>query len=257
MHKIFSSLSIIGLSGAMFAADVNVQTLSAADDLAAAVAAAKAAYQETKNAQEIVLGDGVYKTTAELMLDFPVAIRGGSGDPTKVTVEAQAVKNTQVYRVFTLNHSEARVESVTVTGGRLTRYGDSNFYNYGAGIRIAAPFSDTQRDHSKIGNGGTVTNCIITGNHAPDRYCGAAAVILWSSQAVVTHCVITNNTCTRQLDGWYPKRGATVQVCSGLMSNCLIAHNSVTAPDLNPSGAPADKSAIVGLEGGALENCAV
>ena len=257
MHKIFSSLSIIALSGAMFAADVNVQTLSAGDDLAAAVAAAKAAYQETKNAQEIVLGDGVYKTTAELMLDFPVAIRGGSGDPAKVTVEAQAVKNAQIYRVFTLNHSEARVESVTVTGGRLTRYGNSNFYNYGAGIRIAAPFSDTQSDHSKIGNGGTVTNCVITGNHAPDRYCAAAAVILWSSQAVVTHCVITNNTCTRQLDGWYPKRGATVQVCSGLMSNCLIAHNSVTAPDLNPSGAPADKSAIVGLEGGALENCAV
>ena len=138
MHKIFSSLSIIALSGAMFAADVNVQTLSAADDLAAAVAVAKAAYQETKNAQEIVLSDGVYKTTAELMLDFPVAIRGGSGDPAKVTVEAQAVKNAQVYRVFTLNHSEARVESVTVTGGRLTRYGGSNYYNYGAGIRIAA-----------------------------------------------------------------------------------------------------------------------
>ena len=100
MHKIFSSLSIIALSGAMFAADVNVQTLSDADDLSAAVAAAKAAYQETKNAQEIVLGDGVYKTTAELMLDFPVARRGGSGDPAKVTVEAQAVKNAQIEGTF-------------------------------------------------------------------------------------------------------------------------------------------------------------
>jgi hypothetical protein len=44
MHKIFSSLSIIALSGAMFAADVNVRTLSDGDDLSAAVAAAKAAY---------------------------------------------------------------------------------------------------------------------------------------------------------------------------------------------------------------------
>ena len=42
MHKILSFLSIIALSGAIFAADVNVQTLSADDDLAAAVAAAKA-----------------------------------------------------------------------------------------------------------------------------------------------------------------------------------------------------------------------
>ena len=76
MHKILSSLSIIALSGAMFAADVNVQALSDGDDLAAAVSAAKAAYNETENAQEIVLGDGVYKTTAELMLDFPVGSRG-------------------------------------------------------------------------------------------------------------------------------------------------------------------------------------
>lgn len=251
------SLAVLIDCGVVFAASSAKQTLSDGGDLAAAVVLAKSNYAASSDPQEICLEAGIYRTEAEITLDFPVRIYGATGNPAEVTIEAQAVKKTAIYRVFTINHESARVESVTITGGRLYRHGN-NYYNDGAGFRIAAPRSDTQPDHSLAGSGGTVTNCIITGNHAPDRYSGGAAFLIWSPNAVVTHCVVTNNSCTRQLDGSKTDRGAIVDVTSGRFANSLVKDNSVSAPDLNTSGSPDDHSSIVGVgEYGRMENCAV
>lgn len=273
MNKCYSSFKVVSLALAVLAGRelsassfpcllALVQTLNSGDDLVAAVATAKSDYDTTGSDQEIRLNAGTYQTTSEMLLNFPIAIRGTTGNPADVVIEAQAVKNSAVYRVFTVNHASAWVESVTMTGGRLQDYGSSNFYNFGAGFRIAAPLSSTQPDHSKQGNGGVVTNCVVAGCKTVRTYSGAAGFYVDAPKGVVTHCVVTNNTSTRQFNQKFGCdagcRGGIIQVTSGRVEHSLVADNFVEAPDLASSGSPVDISSLVGVAGsGTLKGCTV
>lgn len=263
-------LSFMGLAGAELAASpfpclfALVQTLDDGGDLVAAVAAARADYASTQTKPEIHLNKGTYKTESEMLLNFPIVIRGTTGNPADVIIEAQAVKNTAIYRVFTINHANAWVEGVTISGGRLIHYAPSNYYNYGAGFRIAAPSSATQPDHSAAGAGGVVTNCIVSGNVSEGGYTGAAAVYMKNasgSKGVVTHCVITGNFGYRQLNQNFATtdsvRGGVLQVLNNSrVSNSLIANNIVIAKDLG--GTPSCEAAVLATSGsGTIENCTV
>ena len=260
-------LALVGFGGMELAASpfpclfALVQTLDDGGDLVTAVAAAKADYDVTKTTPEIRLNKGTYKTASEMLLNFPIVIRGTTGNPADVIIEAQAVKNTAVYRVFTINDANAWVEAVTMTGGRLRDYGSSNYYNFGAGFRIAKPLSATQPDHSSQGAGGVVTNCIVTGCKTERTYTGGAGFYMNAPKGIVTHCVITNNTCTRQLNQKNGCdsgcRGGIVHVANGRFDQSLVADNFVEAPDLALSGTPVDISSLVGASGGTIANCTV
>lgn len=99
--------------------------------------------------------------------------------------------------------------------------------------------------------GGIVSNCILRGC-APNAYSDVGgAVYMASDDAVLTHCVLSNNTigCTggRQ-------KGIAVAIAKGRMENCLVAYNS---SDNTTDTTKDSNGGAVYLTGGTMVNCTV
>ena len=175
----------------------------------------------------------MYKNTAAIIVDKAVKIFGDTGKPEDVIVHnskdwVESGDYSVCYRVFLLNNAGAVVSGLTVENGNAHGSGsDPKFF--GANV-----FIDT--------NGGTVTNCIIrngrsntfaadVGKADPSTKGGVGGIACFSSQGLITHCVISNNfssmgrTSTTQTvhDG-----GAAVYLSAGILRQSLIAHNTVT-----------------------------
>ena len=155
------------------------------------------------------LAVGTYKPRDQVVLTNAVHIVGHGADFDKVVIQIDNGGRNNAGAdskrgVILLNHADAWLENVKVTGGDVRNLGE------GAGIRIQ-------------GAGGTVTNCHITGNSANGTRKSGGGVAMLCANALVTHCVINGNSST---GNGYTGYGGGVFASAGTLANCLVANNS-------------------------------
>ena len=219
---------------------------------------------------EIVVAAGEYELFRELIVESPTAIRGATGNPADVRIWGNGRTDKRFLRLVTLNHAEASISGVTLSGG----YFQGNSY-FGSAVRIAAPQKDTAYTESPAGAGGTVSNCVITGNYAGGK--SAIGVIYANSpKAVVTHVRMSDNSTKRQtdtgttgglalhLDGGSlgrdiiiehttseaDKPGAIVYVRSSTLLNATVVNNTIGGVSAIGGVQAADAKAVV-------QNCVI
>lgn len=184
----------------------------------------KTALDVAVDGQEIVLlkSKDAYKTTAQLSITNAIVVHGETGNPEDVVIDAQ-----QRGRNVKIDHPQALLHSVVLANGSLRD-------DQGSNLQICE-------------NGGTVSNCVIRSGYV-DGYWSSAAAHLKSSNALLTHSVVTNNFT----DSAGAEKTAGVQLDSGAKaSNCLIADNHERATTgLNCTGG-------VYVPKGTLENCTI
>ena len=185
---------------------------SAATDIATGIAAAAAG-------ATVHVASGTYEIGAQLLVDKGIRLVGESGRPADVIVRRTSgnVRNIQV------NHPDAWVANMTFSDGKVAGHGGVLYLN---------------------GQGGTVTNCVLTGGRTTAHNDYSAGGVLISA-GLLTHSVITDCTAVHK-DGGTQVR--TVRMLGGRLSNCLIRDNV------------ADYSgALIGLstEGARMENCTI
>lgn len=261
MKKLLVGGCAVCLAGASFAATPFMPTTG--DEIIQAVADAKAAWESTSEPQEIVLAKGTYKTSTEIVLDFPVVFRGATGNPADVAVtrlDGEKVK----HRKFTVDHPDARLESITVSGAYLTYpTGSTTMYTrLGAGVRVSKAAYDGggAGESANKGSGGTVSNCVFTANEVPYKNCSAIVYVNGpADKTLVTCCVVTNNSICRQTDSSIGDGalGGVVQVDSGRFTSSIVANNASYNSSPSATTPRQDQTSIVEARGGSVENCLV
>ena len=189
-----------------------------------------AAFDDILDGQTITFAaDGEYVFSNDVTVAHGVTITGQGVDKTIMRM-AKGVNK----RFFTLNHPDAVVTKLTLSGGGCDSSTDSVGSYHGGGVRIEA-------------KGGCVSECRITGCQSGMNGMGMA-VYLNSADAHVTRCVIDGNFSLNR----FPS-GAAVTVDKGQVDNCLIVSNSV-------SGTSRGDSRYAGgltVNGGKALNCTV
>lgn len=157
---------------------------------------------------------GTYQITSGIVITNAITVIGETGDPENVIVHNTKTRNQDQVIVFSLNHPEAFVANLTAENGH--RYAPTSPYGSNVSIQEA---------------GGTVSNCILRGASSGGNYTRGAGAWLNSDNALLTHCVITNNSASGSgyqstATGGVPIYGGIfVHVERGMVANCLIANN--------------------------------
>lgn len=145
----------------------------------------------------ILNDDGSVGGTNTVVLSTPVQIVGQTGDPADVIVQrANTAKNA---RVFLLDHAEAALRFLTVSGGK---------YDRGGNVQI------TDR-------GGRIEDCILTGGQN-ESYVGGGANLNMAC-GHVSRCVLCNGTGQSNN---YGSNGGGFWMSDGVIENCLVVGNS-------------------------------
>lgn len=155
---------------------------------------------------------GRYETRANpgVAITNAIAVLGDSGNPEDVIVRNETTGGMNNAIVLRLNHPDAFVANLVVENGY--RYAQSN--PYGANVAIDSA-------------GGAVSNCVIRNGTSVHFYPRGIGAWLNSPAALLTHCVVTNNTFSgvgKQAMNVYA--GLAVHVEKGTVANCLIANNT-------------------------------
>ena len=179
--------------------------------------------------QEIVLlAEGspysIKSTSTQVLLDKAVTLRGETGDPEDVIVNAGG------YRPFRLNNPGAQLQSIAIQGANGSYYGSAIMVDY---------------------SGGTVSNCIVR-NGGLGGYWTSATVYGRGEDAFITHCVISNNASANNSNG--TTKGVGLEVKEGAVAaNCLIANNRDGVTSTSTIGTTGGAYA----NGGYLRNCTI
>ena len=190
---------------------------------------------------------GTYQISSGIVVTNAIAILGDTSNPEDVIVRNTKTANQDQVIVFSLNHPDAFVAHMTAEKGHRNQPSSP----YGANVSIQ-------------GAGGTVSNCILRGANMTGNYARGAGAWLNSPDALLTHCVITNNSASgsgyqmTETGGKALYGGIFVHIEKGTVSNCLIANNK----DSGGSGVGGqDKqswsSGITVRDGGRILNCTV
>lgn len=194
-------------------------------------------YQTSIN-ESVAIADGVM---ANVALTNAIAVVGDTDSPEDVIVRNSSVYNQAQVAVFYLNHSGASVSNLAIENGHRTQ---TDKGPWGGNVSIDAA-------------GGTVSNCIVRGANSIGNYARGAGAWLNSANALLTHCVITNNTAAAGGYQYTEGIGVFVHVAAGKVANCLIANNhdsSSTDTHINEKQDWANGVAVVN---GVLLNCTV
>ena len=174
------------------AATINV---APTDDLAAIA-------ENAQDGDELVLSATTYTLTREFVIGNAVTIRGAGIDQ---TIIKQTGSN---QRVLTLNNAQAKLEHLTLTGGKFTsERGRLEGYG-GCGVLIKE-------------NGGIIDHCRITGNSSTCNHNRGLGLEVRSAAAAVTNCIIDNNTTTGGSNGCY----GGAYLLGGIYDHCLFYGN--------------------------------
>ena len=218
------SIFILSVCAALTGFSSVVQNLEDGGDLAGAVATARSNWETTGAGQEIVLGAGTYELASRQIVQFPLVVRGATGNPTEILIDGKGAT-----QLFQLDHADAVIQSVTLTGGSVFPESDQYAPYYGGAVLICLYDGREGWREPTTGAGGTVSNCVITSCSARVKgyntgACGAAVACL-SSNGLVTHCRIVGNSSERW-DGYSRASGMIVSMTLGTMRNCVVANNS-------------------------------
>ena len=160
---------------------------------------------------------GTYVYAGTVSISNAIAVLGVAGDPEKVVIHADNIDNSKNRIALMVNHAGALVANLSIENAH--RYAPGS--PYGGNVSIDSA-------------GGTVSNCIIRSATSTGNYARGTGAWLNSKNALLTHCVITNNSANgfgyQTTDGGYG--GMFVHVEKGTVANCLIANNR----DLSTAG---------------------
>ena len=188
---------------------------------------------------DVVIPAGNYTVSGQLTVDKAATVRGATGDPKDVVI---TLTGTAAQHLLYVNNADAVVSGLTLVGGQ--GVGTSEADGYGRNTAVVA---------------GTVSNCVIRGATLSSPAANQWTTAVWvnGSSAVLTHCVVSNNTVTGTassgaaktvLPGVYVNNG-------GRLSYTLVAHNrDVGGRD---SGVKIMKNATVLIDGGSMDHCTV
>lgn len=211
----------------LFAFAVQAKLAPSGGDDYAAITAAITALGETGGTVE--LGSGIFNVSSEISITTPVTIKGAGRDSTTVK---QSTTSGNVRRVFHLNHANAVVRDVTITGGYV--------YNTigGAGVLIDS-------------NGGQVLDCRVTGNTLNMNAGGA--VYIQGDSGFVARTIIDRNKNTHEA---YPYPGTGIYMTKGRVESCLVYSNYANGTSRTM---PTYSSVVGGIYavGGTVSNCTV
>ena len=175
----------------------------------------KAAVDNAFDGNMLILGEGTYETSSELVVDKAITIVG-----TGATPEAVVVRNTvasQGHRTMQVNNAGAFVANLTIENG---------YNNIGANLRLAS---------------GVVSNCVIRGGTAVANSNGAGAGVEFAGAGTLTHCVVSNNVVQGTSSDGGMTGGAIYlpyNSKNGRISNCLVAYNRyITSGETVKAGA--------------------
>ena len=151
---------------------------------------------------EIVLLEGTHNVTDQISIGKRLDVHGVLGDPSKVVVRRTDGQDDS-RAGFLMTNERAVVHDLTFDGA---------FYN-----RVGWLIE---------GDGGTISNCVLRGFNNWTYWATIGAVTVNCKNALVTHCVITNNVM-RSKDAGDGDKGIVRSFAGGRVENCLIAGNSV------------------------------
>ena len=186
----------------------------------------------------ITLSRGVHTNHFTATIDKGITIRSATGNPADTRVHR--VWSSGTCRTFDVNHANALVHGITISGGRI----HDNTSTYGAGLIIR-------------GYGGTVSNCVFTGNqitgNQQNASAGAAAALLGG---LVTHCVMTNNMAKLSSNDNGSGGGIMRVFSTARAAFCIIANNRVDDSGLGNNYLNS-LSCAVRLSEGTVESCTI
>ena len=158
---------------------------------------------------EVRILPGHYEVTSQQTITSAVTVRGMGETPDDVVVSntATATSGSQYKRVFEVSHAGARVESLTMAGGRV--------YNQSGGnLRLV---------------GGVVSNCVIRhGQITISGGNGGGGGVELAGSGILTHCWVTNNIVNGTAGDTWGAGGAVFLSYNskGRMDNTLVAYNT-------------------------------
>lgn len=186
----------------------------------------KLTIQAAVNTLAVVLGhgtvhvaSGVYPITASIVVTNAIAVIGDTGNPEDVIIQNTDMGKQANVIVLRVNHPTAFVANLTAENGR--RYTNAASSPYGANLAIESA-------------GGAVSNCILRGAVWSGNYPRGSGAWLNSDSALLTHCIVTNNSASGSAyqvtegGGNAVYGGIFVHVEKGTVDNCLIANNHDT-----------------------------
>ena len=177
---------------------------------------------------------------ASVAVTNAISIVGDTGKPEDVVVRNTSTYNTAQVVVFHLDHPGALVANLTAENG----HRNAPEAPFGGNVSIDAA-------------GGTVSNCILRGASSIGNYARGTGAWLNSDAALLTHCVVTNNSASGSGYQYSEGNGIFVHVARGTVANCLIANNRDGAGTGSASNPKQAWSNGVAVENGALLNCSV
>ena len=148
----------------------------------------------------VYVASGTYTSTDCVNVNVGVRILGETGDPADVIL----TKGDGAFRHFLINHPEALVANMTIEKGYVQQ-------DQGANVKIGE-------------SGGVISNCVMRQGRVYNYYGGALGIATLSKDALVTHCVIRDNS---SVDQDHEGAGAiAVLLKPGRMENSLVCQNA-------------------------------
>lgn len=194
----------------------------------------QAAVDESVDGCDVVLAAGTYEVTSPIVVDKAVTVRGEG---------TAVVRNTTAATSGSTNHRVMEISGGALVTGLVLENG-SVFNGYGGCIDVTAA---------------TVSNCVIRGGTATRGDTGnvGGGGVSLRSNAVLTHCYVTNNVVTGTSTGNGDNAGGAIFIHNDnkpvSILNTLVAGNRYVCTE----GAAAKSGAAGILFGGANENSLV
>ena len=192
---------------------------------------------QAQSSQSTAVGNGA---TAIVAIADPIAVVGDTGRPEDVIVRNTSTFNQAQAIVLYLSHPGAFVANLTAENGHRAQPD----VLYGCNVAIDAA-------------GGTVSNCVVRGAQSIGNYARGAGAWLNSDSALLTHCVVTNNTASGSGYQYTEGIGIFVHVARGTVANCLIADNHDSGGTATHTNEKQDWANGVAVVNGALLNCTI
>lgn len=190
------------------------------------------------------VGGGTYVLQDTVMITNAIAVLGATGNPEDVILHAKDVETATDMIALRVNHADAFVANLVVENGHGYQQTTSV---HGSNVAIE-------------GNGGTVSNCVIRGGTWNGMYVRGVGAWLNSDAAILTHCVITNNSASgasKQTNSPNVYGGMFVHVERGTVANCLIANNRDTGGTDVVTDERKSWACGVTVKNGCILNCTV
>lgn len=169
---------------------------------------------------------GVYRLPATLLITNGITVRGVMTNREDVVLDGRGA-----VRCVMMTNANAVLENVRVANGFVAP-SVNNASEHGGGIRLhsgTVRFCTIANNIGRDGGGGVVlfssgavvTNCVISGN------VGGFGGGVNQSAGLVVDCLITGNNSTNYSDG-YGRGGGFYQNTAGLVLNCIISSNQAS-----------------------------